>query len=166
MRMRVPCSGPNNDFSVSASSLKTLGLAPQDGPLLQARVRRNRPKRTWGIIQPLCSQALGGADVSHIGQQACMSILGESTRTQNERHGYDEDVRQVAEIMAGLRPPPAPGAAADPVLLAMLALARETQQIESELAQSIGPDDARRVVFAEQGCWWNSSHGVGPRPKE
>ena len=26
-----------------------------------------------------------------------------------------------------------------------------------------GPDDAQRVVYGDQGCWWNSSHGVGPR---
>jgi hypothetical protein len=162
VRMRLPCGGPKGDYSVSASDLNKLGLAPQDGPLLQAAYQQSHA-RSWGVIEPLCSQALGGADVTHVGQQACVSILMNQASEKNAAT-YDEDVREVAEILAGTRPPPAPGAAVDPLMTAYLALARETQNIQSDLSQSIGPDDARRAVFAEQGCWWNSSHGVGPRP--
>jgi hypothetical protein len=164
LRLRVPCSGPRNDFSYSPGNLNKLGLAPQDAPIVQQAFQRSNA-RTWGTVQPLCSQALGGADVSRIGLQACMSILGEMARTQNSA-GYDEDVRQVTEIMAGLRPAPAPDSGADPLLLAYLALARESQNIETDLSQSLGPEDARRVVFGDEGCWWNSSHGVGPRGGE
>jgi hypothetical protein len=161
VRMRVPCGGPQGDYSVSADTLDSLGLAPQDGPLLQSAYQASHA-RTWGVLQPLCSQALGGADVSHIGQQACVSILMNVASEKNAA-GYDEDVREVAEILAGQRPPPAPGAQVDPLVTAYLTLAQETQSIQSDLARSIGPDDARRAVFADQGCWWNSSHGVGPR---
>jgi len=161
VRMRTPCPGPRGDFSVSADNLNNLGLAPQDGPILQAAYKASNA-RTWGVIEPLCSQALGGADVSRVGQQACVSILM-NIASQQSPAGYDEDVRQVAEILAGQRPAPAPGAQVDPLVTAYLALARETTNIQNDLAQSIGPDDARRAVFAEQGCWWNSEHGVGPR---
>jgi hypothetical protein len=161
VRMRVPCGGPRGDYSPSPETLNKLGLAPQDGPMLQAAYQQSHA-RTWGVIQPLCSQALGGADVSHIGQQACVSILM-NIASEKSPAAYDEDVRQVAEILAGQRPPPAPGAAVDPLMTAYLALARETQNIQSDLSQSIGPDDARRAVFADSGCWWNSSHGVGAR---
>ena len=51
----------------------------------------------------------------------------------------------------------------DPLVTAYLALARETQTMQDDLTQSLGPDDARRAVYGDQGCWWNSSHGVGPR---
>jgi hypothetical protein len=164
LRMRVPCSGPQNDFSYTPSSLNKLGLAPQDAPIVQAAFQASNA-RTWGTVQPLCSQALNGADVSKIGLQACMSVLGEMTRQQSNAT-YNEDVREVTEIMAGMRPAPAPGAAADPLLRAYLAMASETQNIENDLSKSLGPDDARRVVFGDQGCWWNSSHGVGPRDGE
>jgi hypothetical protein len=161
VKMRTPCPGPQGDYSVSASTLQNLGLAPQDGPILQAAYQASHA-RTWGVIEPLCSQALGGADVSRVGQQACVSILM-NVASQQSPGGYDEDVRQVAEILAGERPPPAPGAQVDPLMTAYLALARETTNIQNELAASMGPDDAKRAVFAEQGCWWNSEHGVGPR---
>lgn len=161
VKMRTPCPGPRGDYSVSAETLDKLGLAPQDGPILQAAYQASHA-RTWGVIEPLCSQALGGADVSRVGQQACVSILM-NIASQQSPGGYDEDVRQVAEILAGERPPPAPGAQVDPLMTAYLALARETTNIQSDLTQSIGPDDAKRAVFAEQGCWWNSEHGVGPR---
>jgi ferric-dicitrate binding protein FerR (iron transport regulator) len=161
LRMRVPCSGPQNDFSYTPSNLNKLGLAPQDAPIIQAALQRSQT-RTWGTVEPLCSQALGGADVSKIGLQACMSVLSEMTRMQSSAT-YNEDVREVTEIMAGMRPAPAPGSSTDPLIRAYLAMASESQSIEGDLAKSLGPDDAKRVVYGDTGCWWNSSHGVGPR---
>jgi hypothetical protein len=164
VRMRVPCAGPSGDYSVSPGTLNKLGLAPQDGPLVQQAYQKSH-QRTWGVIEPLCSKALGGVDVSKIGQQACVSILMDQAAAKDNNQ-YDEDVREVAEVLAGTRQAPAPGQPADPIFLAYLALARETQNMQGDLAQSIGPADANRVVFAEHGCWWNSSHGVGPRGGE
>lgn len=164
VRMRVPCAGPSGDYSLSPGTLNKLGLAPQDGPLVQQAYQKSH-QRTWGVIEPLCSKALGGVDVSKIGQQACVSILMDQAAAQDSARA-DEDTRQVAEILAGLRPPPTAAQPGDPLLQAYLALARETQNMQNDLAQSIGPADASRVVFAEQGCWWNSSHGVGPRGGE
>jgi hypothetical protein len=164
VRMRVPCAGPRGDYALAEKDLNKLGLAPQDGPIVQAALQRSHA-RTWGIIQPLCSQALGGADVSRIGQQACVSILMDQAGARNPG-AYDEDVREVAEILAGTRAAPRPGEAVDPLVQAYLALARESQSVQGDLAKSLGPDDARRVVFGDQGCWWNSGHGVGPREPE
>jgi ferric-dicitrate binding protein FerR (iron transport regulator) len=161
VRMRVPCGGPKGDYSLSAGDLNKLGLAPQDAPILQAAFQKSHD-RTWGVVGPLCSQALGGIDVSHIGQQACVSILM-NIASEKDGSQYNEDVREVAEILAGTRPPPPPGTAVDPLMTAYLALAQETTNIQGDLTQSLGPDDARRAVFGDHGCWWNSSHGVGPR---
>jgi hypothetical protein len=65
-----------------------------------------------------------------------------------------------------MRAAPPPGQPSEPIFVAYLALAREAQNMEQDLAKSMGPDDAKRIVFAEQGCWWNSSHGVGPRGEQ
>jgi hypothetical protein len=92
-----------------------------------------------------------------------MGILDELAH-QKAGAAYDEDFREVAEIMAGTRPAPAPGAKVDPMLTAYLAIARESQDIENDLAQSLGPDAARSVVFGDEGCWMNTTRGVGPRP--
>ena len=102
VRMRVPCGGPKGDYSPTPGDVNKLGLAPEDGPILQAAYQKSHA-RTWGTIQPLCSQALGGADVTHIGQQACVSILM-NLASEKSPGGYDDDVREVAEIMAGTRP--------------------------------------------------------------
>jgi hypothetical protein len=161
VRMRVPCGGTKGDYSYTPGDLNKLGLAPQDGPIIQQALQQSHA-RTWAVLQPLCSQALGGLDVSKLGQQACMSILMDQANGKGDG-SYDEDVREVAEILAGTRPQPAPGAQLDPMMQAYLALARESHTIESSLAQSMGPDDAQRAVYGSQGCWWNSSHGVGPR---
>jgi ferric-dicitrate binding protein FerR (iron transport regulator) len=164
VRMRTPCSGTQGDFGLSPGELNKLGLAPQDGPIIQAAFRQSHA-RTWGAIQPLCSQALGGVDVTKIGQQACVSILMEQANEKNSP-AYDEDVREVAEILAGERPAPKPGDPVDPIMAAYLALARETQYLQDDLVKALGPDDARRAVFGEEGCWSNSNFGVGPRPGE
>jgi hypothetical protein len=161
VRMRVPCGGSKGDFSPTPDNLNKLGLAPQDGPVIQAALQASHA-RTWAIIKPLCSQALGSADVERIGQQACVSVLTQLDEAQNS-DAYQEAVRQVAEIEAGLRPAPAPGASVMPTEQAYLALANETKNIQADLTQSLGADDAHRFTFGDQGCWWNSSHGVGPR---
>ena len=93
-----------------------------------------------------------------------MSILADMLRTKSNAQ-YEADLRQVAEIMAGVLPAPAPGAQVDPFLSAELALASESQNVVNDLAQSLGPDAARSVVFADQGCWWNSGHGFSPTPE-
>jgi hypothetical protein len=161
MRARLPCANKEGQYGYSPKELNKLGLAPQDGPIIQQAFQTSH-QRSWGVIQPLCSQALGGADVSKIGQTACVSILMQQAADQNGAQ-EEEDIRQVAEIMAGTRPPPASGSQPDPLLVALLALAHETQNMQNDLTQSLGPDDARRAVFTEMGCWWNTSHGVGPR---
>jgi hypothetical protein len=162
VRMRVPCAGSRGDFSVSPGDLNKLGLAPQDAPIIQSALQQSNA-RSWGIIKPLCSEALGGANVDRIGQTACVAVLQQLDEQQNN-DAYTEGVRQVAEIEAGMRPPPGPSDNLMPSARAYLALANESRTIQSDLTKALGPDDASRFVYGDQGgCWWNSSHGVGPR---
>ena len=128
-------------------------------PIIQQALQASNA-RAWAVVQPLCSQALGGIDVQRLGIQACMSIL---QQTESTKGTYDEAVRQVAEIQAGMRAAPGPSDNVSPIERAYLALTSESQNIEHDLSQSLGPEDAKRIVFADEGCWWNSAHGVGPR---
>jgi ferric-dicitrate binding protein FerR (iron transport regulator) len=160
LRTRVPCNGPQGDFSYSPKTLDKLGLAAQDGPVLQQALQASNA-RTWGVIQPLCSQALGGIDVTKIGQTPCLNIIMDMASAKSHQ-AYDADMRQVTEIMAGMRPPPAPGAQVDPLVAAELAMASESQNLVNDLAKSLGPEEAKHVVFADQGCWHNSGHGFSP----
>lgn len=163
VKSRVPCA-VNGGFSYSPASLNRLGLAPQDGPIV-AKALATSNKRTWAVIKPLCSQALGGApDVAdRVGQTACVNLILDLERQKNS-DAVDELTRQVAEIRAGERPMPGANDPIDPAERVLLALTGESPAIEADLAQSLGPADANRVVFGEEGCWSNMSSGVGPRP--
>jgi hypothetical protein len=153
---RTPCPGPSNDFSYSAGNLNALGLAPQDGPIIQALLKRS-DARTWGIIKPLCAKALPGANVDDLGQNSCINIL------QAFDHDEDERVRQTTEIMAGLRPMPGPNDDVPPLERAFLALASESKNVEADLAQQLGPDAAKAIVYSDEGCWSRGVWTVPPR---
>lgn len=161
VRMRTVC-GHGKDVALSDKELNKLGLAPQDGPVVQAAFQRSQ-NRVWSVIKPLCAQALGGgADVDRIGQGTCVSIISGLAQSQDSQR-YDEDVREVAEILARTRPAPGPNDNVDPVVRTYLALASESNNLESDLAQSLGPDDAKRIAYSDEGCWNNSVFSVGPR---
>ena len=98
--MRVPCWQPKDGHSYSPGDLDKLGLAPQDGPIIQSAMKQSEA-RTWGVIKPLCAKALPGANVDQLGQDGCTRIL-EAFADQSGTPG-DEVVRQTAEIEAGLR---------------------------------------------------------------
>ena len=161
VRARLPCKGPNG-WVYSAKNLDKLGLPPQDGPII-GKAMEASAKRTWSILRPMCAELIGGADIAdRVGPQTCQALVLDMTQ-QKDGPAADEAMRQVAEIRAGERPMPS-DAAMTPLLRLLLALTGETKQIEADLAQSLGPDEAHRIVYAEVGCWSNSGWGVGPRP--
>jgi len=162
VRLYTPCGpGPHNDFDYSPAAVNALGLAPQDGPIIQAAMQRSQA-RTWGIIKPLCSQALGGTNVDKIGELSCMSIL-EGFAGQNGGPGIGEAVRQAAEIEAGQRPMPGPSDDVPAVVRALVAEASASKDVEADLARQLGPEDAHRIVFGDQGCWTNLVLHAGAR---
>jgi hypothetical protein len=158
---RNPCAGKNNDFSYTPGDLNALGLAPQDGAAIQAALKRS-DARVWGVIGPLCAKAVPGANVDEIGQRGCENIL-QAFAPKSGPSSSAESVRQTAEIEAGLRPMPGPSDNVPPLERALLALAGESKNVENDLAQEFGPDEAKAIVYGKVGCWNNSSWGVGPR---
>jgi len=161
----LPCPGPNDDFSYTPDSLNALGLAPQDGPIIQAALKRSGD-RTWGVIKPLCAKALPGADVGELGPQSCLSIL-QAFAPHNGPTSLAEEVRQTAEIEAGMRPMPGPNDDVPPLERALIAMAGESKSVESDLAQQLGPDAAKSIVYGgSEGCWSDGVWQVGPRDQK
>jgi FecR protein len=160
---RFPCPRPDA-WSLSPKTLDKLGLPPQDGAII-SKAFASSYGRTWSAIQPLCAQALGGSmDIAtKVGEAACIAVIGD-VAAQKDSAASDEAVRLAAEVNAGERPAPGPNDDVNPVERMMLALSNESKNVVGDLSQSVGPDDAKRIVYGDEGgCWSNSTWGVGPR---
>ena len=60
---------------------------------------------------------------------------------------------------------PGPNDSVDPLEKVLLAQTGAMKDFESDLAQSLGPEEAHRVTFADGMCMHTSSFG-GPGPRE
>lgn len=163
IKYRHPCFKPNG-WKPGAERLEELGLAPDDVEPLDAAYKRSY-ERIWKTIRPLCAKAIGNAEVVDVlGPDTCTHVVVDSMRKQGGA-GAGEAMRQVAEIRAGLRPPPAAGKEQHPVFELFWALTGEMQSFESDLAQTFGPEEAKRLAYAESICAGHSTFG-GPGPRE
>jgi hypothetical protein len=160
---RFPCPRPES-WNLSPKTLNALGLPPQDGAII-SKAFASSYARTWATIQPLCAQAVGGSmDIAaKVGEGACVAIITD-VAAQKDNNASDEAVRLAAEVNAGERPAPGPNDDVNPVERMMIALSNESKSVVGDLSQSLGPDDAKRIVYGDQGCWSNNTWGVGPRP--
>lgn len=162
IKFAKPCKRPDG-WVATPEQLQKLALAPQDATVLQDAYRKSN-QRLWTVIRPLCAQALGSMEVADkVGQDTCIHLVLDQTRDKDKEAAY-EAMRQVAEIRAGLRQAPT-GEAASPVLKMFLALTTEMKTFESDLAQSLGPEEAHRVAYADGMCMGHSTFG-GPGPRE
>lgn len=73
-------------------------------------------------------------------------------------------MRTVAEARAGLRQPPRAGIVSHPVLHLFWTSCGETAALEADLAESVGPDEAKRLAYAQGMCSGTSSFGRGSHP--
>lgn len=163
VKYRVPCFRPNG-WTPSADTLDRLGLSPDDATTLADAYQRSND-RVWKTIRKLCVAAIGKEDVvDTLGPDTCTHVIVDMER-KRDREAASEAMRQVAEIRAGKRPPPAPGEASSPTLEAFLALTGELSQFETDLAQSFGPEEAHRLAFSDEMCAGQSTFG-GPGPRK
>ena len=162
--MRVPCWQPKDGHLYAPDSLEKLGLAPQDGPIVQAALKHS-DARTWSVIKPLCAKALSGANVDGIGEDGC-TRSSRPSRTRTAASPATRSCDRLPRIEAGLRPMPGPNDDVPPLERALLALASESKTLESDLAQQLGPDAAKSIVYGDVGCWSSGVWTVGPRPEQ
>jgi hypothetical protein len=124
--------------------LDELGLSPDDGESLTAAHRRSNG-RIWATLRPLCMNVVGNADVVDLlGAMSCLRLI-EQKSSKSDIMAPTNARRQVAEVHAGIRPPPEDGQPQDPVFEAYMALTSEAGLFESDLAESFGPEEAKRI---------------------
>jgi ferric-dicitrate binding protein FerR (iron transport regulator) len=163
IKFMVPCSRESG-WLPKPETLQKLALAPQDGPVLQTAYK-NTNTRLWTVIRPLCAAEVGSEKTAdRIGLDTCIHLVLDSS-SGKDREAANEAMRQVGEVRAGLRPDVEPTLQGSPVVKMFSALTAERKLFEGELAQSLGPEEAHRVTFAEGMCMHTSSFGgPGPRP--
>jgi FecR-like protein len=161
IKYRIPCAGEG--YRPSAEQLDELGLAPDDAePIVRAYAASRA--RVWQALRPLCVDAIGSESVADLlGRSGCVNAILQAA-ARRDSAASDEAMRQASEIRAGLRAEPAAGEQRHPVLAMFLTLTAEPALFEAEIAQSLGPEDARRVTFNDVLCREQITLlGPGPR---
>jgi len=163
IKYRHPCFKPSG-WKPSAEQLEELGLAPDDVEPIDAAYKRSY-ERLWKTIRPLCAKAIGNAEVVDVlGPDTCTHVVVDALRKQ-ENSGVGEAMRQVAEARAGQRPAPAGGKDQHPVFELFWGLTGEMSAFEADLAQSFGPEEAKRLAYSKGLCAGHSTFG-GPGPRQ
>jgi hypothetical protein len=154
VRARYPCQlGP--DWHIGSQTASALGLSPEDAAAVEAAYKREQ-ERIWKAIEPACARVLGNADLARrLGDAVCTTIINTATR---DNHG---ELQLVADIRAGNKPMPPPDALS-PFAAMVLAQSGASQELQTELAQSQGPEEAHRLAFAEELGSCSSSWGAPP----
>lgn len=125
-----------------------LGLAPQDTKAIEEAYAASN-KRVLDQIKPLCAKALGSADVADkVGATACIDAIQNSAKRADPKAA--KDALSHAAAQAGKRQP----GGGDAIPLEQLAnvLAAEGRAFENDLAQKLGPDDAKRIANDPSLC--------------
>jgi ferric-dicitrate binding protein FerR (iron transport regulator) len=163
IKFRVPCLR-STPWKPDGDVLDKLGLSPDDAATLSDAYKRSND-RVWGVIKPLCEKAIGNpAVVDSLGPDTCTHVVVDMAR-KKDGDAATEAMRRVAEIRAGLRPEPAPGAPQSPVFDTFWALTGEMSRFEADLGQSFGPEEAKRLAYADGMCVGHSTFG-GPGPRK
>lgn len=170
IKFRTPCiDGKGKGWNPSPEKLDKLGLAPQDGPVLNEAYKRSS-ERLWGVIKPLCAAAVGSADVaSKIGPDTCVHLVLD-TESEKDPAAADAARKLVGQMRSGDVPMPAPNTPEyeklNPVTKMFLSLTGANKELESDLAQSFGPEEAHRLAYEDGMCAWQSHFGGSPAPKK
>jgi hypothetical protein len=148
--VRVPCIR-DKPWSPSERVVDRLGLAPSDTEALKAAYEASN-KRMNDQIRPLCAQALGSPEAADkVGASQCIDVINSSARKSNA-DATKQALSRVAEVQAGKREPPKAGSDTPAVEQLALLLTKESKTFESDLAQKLGPEEAKRLANAPELC--------------
>jgi ferric-dicitrate binding protein FerR (iron transport regulator) len=163
IKFRHPCFKPEG-WKPGPERMEKLGLAPDDIEPIETAYKRSY-ERLWKAVRPQCAKAIGNAEVVDVlGPDTCIHVVVDAMR-KKDAASVSEAMRQVAEIRAGQRPAPALGKEQHPVFDLFMALTGEMGAFESDLAQTFGPEEAKRLSYAKDVCAGHSTFG-GPGPRE
>lgn len=148
--VRIPCIR-DKPWSPSERAVDRLGLAPADTDALKAAYEASN-KRMNEQIRPLCAQVLGSPEAADkVGASQCIDVINNSARKSNADQ-TKQALSRVAEVQAGKREPPKVGADTPAVEQLALLLTKESKTFEADLAQKLGPDEAKRLANAPELC--------------
>src|SRR5262249_27531646 len=109
-------------------------------------------KRMTDQVRPLCAQALGSPEAADkVGVSGCIDVINNSARKSNA-DATKAALSRVAEVQAGKREAPKPGSDVPPVEQLALLLTKESKTFEDDLAQKLGPEEAKRLATSPELC--------------
>ena len=145
--VRVPCLR-DTPWSPSDRVVDRLGLAPGDADTIKEAYAASN-KRLTDAIRPLCAQVLGGNDVADkVGASQCIDIINNSAR-KTDADGTKAALTRVAEAQAGKREAAKGGPAIEQLATLLTA---ESRTFEGDLAQKLGPEEAKRLANDPAMC--------------
>jgi hypothetical protein len=155
VKARIPCFR-EDQWNVSPEKMNKLGLAPEDNATIKAAYKHSTD-RMWAKIKPLCAQALGSAEAAEkIGPSTCQFLILDIEEGRNDT-APKVAMKMVGEVRGGVRPPPGPNEHVSPVYSMFMAVTEGIHDFEQHLAQSLGPEDAHRLAYTDDGLCMGSS---------
>jgi hypothetical protein len=150
LRVRIPCIR-EAPWQPPQRAVDRLGLAPRDAEVLkEAYAASNR--RMTDQIKPICAKVLGTAEAAEkVGPVACMDTIASVARRSNPE-GMKQSLGRAAEVQSGKRSPPRQGDDVAPIEQLALVLAGEQPSFERDLAEKLGPEDAKRIAWSPDLC--------------
>jgi hypothetical protein len=143
IKYRIPCALPPESLGKLAQpELDELGLSPGDREILTAAHRRSNA-RIWGVVRPHCLKIVGDGNVERLGTRGCLNLMRREGMA--DAPAFWRVRRQVGEVRAGVLQPDQASERQHPLFEVYMALTSEAERFEADLAQSLGPDDARSI---------------------
>lgn len=161
IKYQNPCIDLKGGWSPSPEKLNQLGLSPDDAAPIK-NAYKTSSERLWATIKPLCVAAVGSEQIAtRIGPDTCVFIVSDMEKDRDPE-GVMKTRKLVGQIRAGEAQMP-PANEQTPVMKLFLALTGESKQFENDLAQSFGPEEARRLTYADGMCMHHSVWGSGKK---
>jgi hypothetical protein len=154
VKARYPCSRDPN-WTLPPEKAVAVGLAPSDAPALEAALKREE-NRMWQSVASSCAEILGSRQLAErLGTNVCIQVVSEAAKDGQA------DIQLVADVRAGNRPMPA-ATQLDPYASVLLAETGAMQALTDDLAQTFGPEEAKRIAFGGGTSWCSGSTGGAP----
>ena len=148
VRVRIPCLR-DTPWKPNERAVQRLGLAPDDVKTLEAAYAASN-KRVEDQVKPLCAKIVGSAELAdRIGASACMDAI-QSSAKKSDPKSAKEALSRAAEAQAGKRKESGEDAA--PLERLANVLAAEGRAFETDLAQKLGPEEAKRLTSDPALC--------------
>jgi hypothetical protein len=150
VRARFPCIR-DKPWTPNPRQIDRMGIAPQDAQAIREAYEKSN-KRLSDTIKPLCAKAVGSPELADkLGSSTCIDAIHDMAR-KSDPEGTKQALTRVAELNAGSRTAPAKPADAPAVEQLALALSGESKKFEDDLAQKLGPEEARRLASSPELC--------------